>query len=183
MTILPILIAPHPILRKKATKVQHFDDALKTLIENMFETMYHAPGIGIAAPQVGVSKRLMVMDCAQKTSEHEIAQAQPDPRILINPIVLEKSGEDSPYDEGCLSLPGYQVPVEREYSATVRYQDVHGNHHNITFEGLPARCVLHEIDHLDGVMIIDYTSRLTRSRILRELRAQKKSAETQSSLA
>ncbi len=166
MTIRPILIAPHPTLRKKATKVATFDTELQVLVEDMLETMYDAPGIGLAAPQIGISQQILVMDCSDQ------AEAQ-NPVIMINPHVREKSGELEPYDEGCLSLPEYEITVERQCRATIDYQDVQGHAHSTTFEGLEARCALHEIDHLNGVMIIDYTSQLSRSRILRELRKKK----------
>lgn len=170
MTIRPILIAPHPTLRKKAEKVTLFDAELQTLIEDMLETMYDAPGIGLAAPQIGVSQRILVMDCSD-TSENE-PETQ-DPIVMINPSVRTQSGEPEPYDEGCLSLPGHEVTVQRQCYIHVNYQDAQGQNHCATFEGLEARCVLHEVDHLNGVLIVDYTSQLVRSRILRELRKTK----------
>ena len=170
MTILPILIAPHPTLRKKATKVVAFDDALHILVDNMLETMYEASGIGLAAPQIGVSQQILVMDCSERTDNPTEAE---DPVIMINPRVRKKFGDFEPYDEGCLSLPGYEITVERQCHAEIDYQDIHGQTHSGTFEGLEARCALHEIDHLNGTMIIDHTSQLRRSKILRELRNKK----------
>ena len=170
MTIRSILIAPHPILRKKAAQITLFDAELHSLVEDMLETMYDAPGIGLAAPQVGVSQQVLVMDCGDKP---EADQETQNPIVMVNPHVREQSGEREPYDEGCLSLPGYEVTVERQCQITVDYQDRGGQKHSASFDGLEARCILHEIDHLNGVMIVDYTSRLARNRIFRELRNEK----------
>ena len=166
MTIRPILIAPHPTLRKKATKITVFDTELSVLVDDMLETMYDAQGIGLAAPQIGISQQVLVMDCSDQSETQ-------DPVIMINPHVRAQSGDLEPYDEGCLSLPEYEITVERQCCATIDYQDTQGHPHTTTFEGLEARCALHEIDHLNGVMIIDYTSQLKRSRILRALRTKK----------
>ena len=167
MTIRPILIAPHPVLRKKAEKVAVFDAELCTLVEDMLETMYDAPGIGLAAPQIGVSQQVLVMDCSDSSEDDP---ERGEPVVMINPRVCAQSGDPEPYDEGCLSLPGHEIAVKRQCHVTIDYQDTQGQEHRATFDGLEARCALHEIDHLQGVMIIDYTSQLSRSRILRELR-------------
>lgn len=167
MTIHPILIAPHPILRKKAQKVQLFDEELRQLADDMLETMYDAPGIGLAAPQIGISLSVVVTDCMKEN------ESEPNPRVFINPEILKKSEEISPYNEGCLSLPGIEIAVKREHCALVRYQDLDGKTHTEAFTDMQARCLMHEIDHLLGILIVDYTSQLSRSRILRELRHQK----------
>lgn len=170
MTILPILIAPHPTLRKKATKVIAFDDALQTIVNDMLETMYDALGIGLAAPQVGISQQIMVMDCSEKSDDPTKTEG---PVVMINPRIRKKFGDFEPYDEGCLSLPGYEITVERQCHAEIDYQNPQGQTYSRIFEGLEARCALHEIDHLNGTMIIDHTSQLRRSKILRELRNKK----------
>lgn len=174
MTILPILIAPNPTLRKKAEKVTVFDAKLRQLCDDMLETMYDAPGIGLAAPQIGILQRIVVTDCSDENEKSSLVEAKSNPKIFINPHILEKTDKITSYDEGCLSLPSVEIAVKRENSVLIQYQDLEGRAHNETFSGMQARCLMHEIDHLNGVLIVDYTSQLTRSRILRELRNQKK---------
>jgi len=159
MAILKILEFPDPRLRTKATPVEAVDDALRALIDNMFETMYAAPGIGLAATQVDVHKRLLVAD---------VSADQSDPRVLINPQILQKDGV-LVTDEGCLSVPGYYEEVERAEHIRVRFLDRQGDAQEIDVEGLLAVCIQHEIDHLDGKLFVDYLSEAKRQRIRKKL--------------
>jgi peptide deformylase len=159
MTKLRILEFPDPRLRKKAAAVAVVDDALRQLIDDMFETMYEAPGIGLAATQVDVHRRLLVADVSQEKNE---------PRVLINPEILEKDGT-TVTEEGCLSVPGYFEEVERADHVKVRYLDRDGNEQVSEFEDLLAVCVQHEIDHLDGRLFVDYLSEVKRQRIRKRI--------------
>ena len=159
MAKLAILEFPDPRLRKTATPVIAVDDALRQLIDDMFETMYAAPGIGLAATQVDVHKRLLVADVSANGDE---------PHALINPVILEKDGVQVS-EEGCLSVPGYYEEVERAEHIRVRYQDRNGEEVETEMEGLLAVCVQHEIDHLDGKLFVDYISETKRSRIRKRL--------------
>ena len=148
MAILTILEFPDPRLRKKAAPVDAVDDELRALIDDMFETMYAAPGIGLAATQVDVHRRLLVAD---------VSSDKDDPHVFINPEILEKDGV-AVTEEGCLSVPGYYEEVERAEHIRVRYLDRDGREREGEFEGLLAICVQHEIDHLDGKLFVDYLS-------------------------
>ena len=159
MAKLAILEFPDPRLRKTATPVIAVDDALRSLIDDMLETMYAAPGIGLAASQVDVHKRLLVADVSANGDE---------PHALINPEILEKDGIQVS-EEGCLSVPGYYEEVERAEHIRVRYQDRNGEEVETEMEGLLAVCVQHEIDHLDGKLFVDYISETKRSRIRKRL--------------
>jgi peptide deformylase len=159
MAKLKILEFPDPRLRKKATPVEVVDDALRDLIGNMFETMYEAPGIGLAATQVDVHKRFLVADVTADKSE---------PYVLINPEILEKDGV-MVSDEGCLSVPGFYEEVERAEHIRVRFLDRHGEPQEMEAEGLLAVCIQHEIDHLDGKLFVDYLSEAKRQRIRKKL--------------
>ena len=159
MTKLTILEFPDPRLRKKAVPVEAVDDELRTLIDDMFETMYEAPGIGLAATQVDVHRRLLVSD---------VSSEKTDPHVFINPVILEKDGV-TVTEEGCLSVPGYYEEVERAEHIKVRYLDRDGNEQEEEFEGLLAVCVQHEIDHLDGKLFVDYLSEAKRQRIRKRL--------------
>jgi len=159
MAILNILEFPDTRLRTKATAVEVVDDALRELISNMFETMYAAPGIGLAATQVDVHKRLLVTDITPDKSE---------PYVFINPEILEKDGV-TVSDEGCLSVPGYYEEVERAEHIRVRFLDRQGEQQEIDAEGLLAICIQHEIDHLDGKLFVDYLSEAKRQRIRKKL--------------
>lgn len=159
MAILKILEFPDPRLRKKAVAVECVDDALRTLIDDMFETMYAAPGIGLAATQVDVHRRLLVADVSSEKN---------DPWVLINPVILEKDGIEVT-EEGCLSVPGYYETVERAEQVRVRYLDRDGENTESEFTGLLAVCVQHEIDHLDGKLFVDYLSEAKRQRIRKRL--------------
>ena len=159
MAILKILEFPDPRLRKKAAPVEVVDDALRLLIGDMLETMYAAPGIGLAATQVDVHRRLLVADVSQEKDEAQ---------VLINPEILEQNGS-AITEEGCLSVPGYYAEVARAEHILVRYLDRDGNQQERQFEGLLAVCVQHEVDHLDGRLFVDYLSEVKRQRIRKRL--------------
>lgn len=164
MAILKILEFPDPRLRKKAVEVEAVDDALRQLIDDMFETMYAAPGIGLAATQVDVHRRLLVADVSSEKN---------DPWVLINPEILAKDGIEVT-EEGCLSVPGYYESVERAEQVRVRYLDREGTAVETEFEGLLAVCVQHEMDHLDGKLFVDYLSEAKRQRIRKRLLKDRK---------
>ena len=164
MAKLTILEFPDPRLRTKATPVDTVDDALRTLIDDMFETMYDAPGIGLAATQVDVHKRLLVADVSSDKS---------DPHVFVNPVIVEKDGV-TVTEEGCLSVPGYYEEVERAEHIRVRYLDREGTEREEEFEGLLAVCVQHEIDHLDGKLFVDYLSEAKRQRIRKKLEKERR---------
>jgi peptide deformylase len=164
MAKLTILEFPDPRLRTKATPVEAVDDALRTLIDDMFETMYAAPGIGLAATQVDVHRRLLVADVSSDKS---------DPHVFINPVIVEKDGV-TVTEEGCLSVPGYYEEVERAQHIRVRYLDRDGAEREEEFEGLLAVCVQHEVDHLDGRLFVDYLSEAKRQRIRKKLEKERR---------
>ncbi len=164
MALLPILTAPHPILKQQATPVETIDDTVRRTLDDMLETMYDAPGIGLAAPQVGISQRMLVMDV-----EYREKEAAPNPIKIINPDIIEVSDEDANYDEGCLSVPGHYSNVVRPAWVVVKYHDEKGVAQQLKAEGLLATCIQHEIDHLDGILFIDHISALKRNMILRKL--------------
>ncbi len=169
MAILPIIEAPDPRLRTISTPVESIDDDLQRLIDDMFETMYDAPGIGLAAIQVGVPKRLLVMDLQEPESEEEGAQPVRNPRVFINPQILESSVEIAVYNEGCLSVPEQFAEVERPATIRASWLDREGRIHEQTLDGLLATCLQHEMDHLNGVLFIDHLSRLKRDMLLKKL--------------
>ena len=164
MAKLTILEFPDPRLRKKAAPVEAVDDALQTLVDDMFETMYAAPGIGLAATQVDVHRRLLVAD---------VSSDKDDPHVFINPEILEKDGV-TVTEEGCLSVPGYYEEVERAEHIKVRYVDRDGAERVEEFGGLLAVCVQHEIDHLDGKLFVDYLSEAKRQRIRKKLEKERR---------
>lgn len=159
MAILPILIHPDPRLRKKTQLVTVFDAQLQKLIDDLFETMYDAPGVGLAANQCGVQLRLSVMDCSENKTE---------PMVLINPEIL-LTDERQEMEEGCLSIPDIRDTIQRFNRLRVRALDRHGKPFEMDCEGLAAQCVQHEIDHLDGKLYVDYLSSLKRERIKKKL--------------
>ena len=171
MTKLRILEFPDPRLRKKAAPVELVDDELRQLIDDMFETMYEAPGIGLAATQVDVHKRLLVADVSPEKNE---------PHVLINPEILEKDGT-TVTEEGCLSVPGYYEEIERAEHIKVRYLDRDGNEQESEFEGLLAVCVQHEMDHLDGILFVDHLSNLKRNMLMKKLKKLIKEREEEGS--
>ncbi|MGB5630836.1 MAG: peptide deformylase [Woeseiaceae bacterium] len=166
MAKLKILEFPDPRLRTKATLVEVVDDALRVLIDDMFETMYDAPGIGLAATQVDVHKRLLVTDVSPDKTE---------PLVLVNPEILEKDGV-TVTDEGCLSVPGYYEEVERAEHIRVRFLDRDGAETEMEADGLLAVCIQHEIDHLDGKLFVDYLSEAKRQRIRKKLEKERRHA-------
>jgi peptide deformylase len=170
MTIRPILVAPDERLRQVSQPVEAVDDELRTLMDDMLETMYDAPGIGLAAIQIGVPKRVIVMDLARDDEE-------PQPRYFVNPEILNPSEDTSPYEEGCLSVPDFYEEVDRPAKCTVKYLDYHGEEQILEAEGLLAVCIQHEMDHLEGVLFIDHLSRLKRERILKKLKKEQKLAQ------
>ncbi|WP_428310924.1 peptide deformylase [Hydrocarboniphaga sp.] len=162
MALMPILHHPDPRLRIKAQPVVDFGPALQKLVDDMFETMYDAPGVGLAATQVGVNLRLAVMDAGEEV---------PEPRVMINPEVIE-AGDKVEMDEGCLSVPDASEKVQRYNRLKLRALDRNGQPYEMDVEGLRAQAIQHEIDHLDGKLYIDYLSSLKRERILKKLRKQ-----------
>ncbi|MEL6551072.1 MAG: peptide deformylase [Pseudomonadota bacterium] len=168
MSIRPILIHPDPRLKKVAEPVSEITDKLRVLAEDMLETMYDAPGIGLAAPQVGVGVRMITMDCVKEEG------ADPRPMVLLNPEVIATSDEMTTYEEGCLSIPEQYADVERPAEVDVRWMGLDGETHEEHFDGLWATCVQHEIDHLDGKLFIDYLGPLKRQMITRKMQKLKR---------
>ena len=162
-----IVIEPDPILRKKSSPVEEVNNDLRKLLNDMLETMYEAPGIGLAAVQVGILKRLIVIDISKNKEKKE-------PLFLINPKLTFKSNNTSVYEEGCLSLPGHFAEIERPAECHLTFIDYSGKEKNLKAQGLLATCIQHEIDHLDGVLFIDYLSKLKKDMIVKKLIKQKK---------
>ena len=181
MAIREILEVPDPRLKVVSEPVTAFDDELRTLVADMFETMYDAPGIGLAAIQVGVPKRLLVIDlqpedpdaepepCNHDGHHHHHQPTKKEPRVFVNPVIVDPASELATYQEGCLSVPEIYADVDRPATCTVRYQDLDGNHHEERMEGLMATCIQHEMDHLEGILFIDHLSRLKRQMALKKL--------------
>ena len=167
MSLLPILIHPDPRLKKVCDPVDDIDDGLRTLAENMLESMYDAPGIGLAAPQVGVTRRLLVMDCAEK-------EDTPEPMVLINPEILASSDATNEHEEGCLSIPDQYAMVTRPSEVTVRWTTIDGEEDTRDFDGLWATCVQHEIDHLNGKLFIDHIGSVRRQLITQKMKKLKR---------
>ena len=167
MSIRNIIIEPDPILRKKSTTLETVDDNTRKLLDDMLQTMYNAPGIGLAAVQIGILKRIIVVDVSKKEEEKK-------PLFLINPEITYQSEETSIYEEGCLSLPGHFVEIERPAKCKINYIDYHGKKAELEAEGLLSTCVQHEIDHLNGILFIDYLSKLKKDMIIKKLVKQKK---------
>lgn len=168
MTIRPILIHPDPRLKARAEEIGAPTDEVLALAEDMLETMYDAPGIGLAAPQVGVLKRLIVMDCVKEEDQ------PPRPMVLIDPVVEWASDERSTHEEGCLSIPEQYADVERPAEVEVSWTDRDGARTRERFDGLWAICVQHEIDHLDGKLFIDYLKPMRRQMITRKMQKLKR---------
>jgi peptide deformylase len=164
MALLPILEFPDPRLRTRAQPVEQVDEALRKLIDDMFETMYAAPGIGLAATQVNVHKRLLVLD---------VSESRKEPLALINPQILSRDGVEET-EEGCLSVPGIYDKVTRAERIRVRALDRNGRQIELDADGLLAVCIQHEIDHLDGKLFVDYLSELKRTRIRKKLEKERK---------
>jgi len=167
MAILPIITIPDPLLRKKAAPIERVDAGLLKLAENMLSTMYDAPGIGLAAPQVGILRRLIVMDPSR---DEEAKQ----PLIMVNPVILARGSEMRTHEEGCLSIPDVTAEIERPAMTRVGFIDTEGKSREQTLEGIWSTLVQHEIDHLNGVLFIDYLSRLKRDMIVKKFTKQKR---------
>ena len=167
MAIRPIVEVPDPRLREISKPVEGVDDELRALVADMFETMYDAPGIGLAAIQVGVPKRVLVIDLQEP--EEEGGEPVRDPRVFINPEILTTSDQDVPYTEGCLSVPDQYAEVLRPDRIRARWLDEHGKAHQEELDGLLAVCLQHEMDHLEGVLFIDHLSKLKRDMVLKKL--------------
>ena len=167
MALLPIIEVPDPRLRQVSTPVEEVNDEIRALIADMFETMYAAPGIGLAAIQVGVPKRLLVIDLQEP--EEEEGEPVRDPRVFINPEILTTSARDVPYTEGCLSVPDQFAEVDRPDRIRARWLDENGTAHEEEIDGMLAVCLQHEMDHLEGILFIDHLSRLKREMILRKI--------------
>jgi len=163
-----IVLHPDARLKKKSVEVESITDALIKLAEDMMETMYDAPGIGLAAPQIGVLERLIVMDCAKKEDE------EPDPIIMVNPTIIASSEENSVYEEGCLSIPEHFAEITRPEFVQVEWIDLGGKEHSEEFNGLKSTCVQHEIDHLNGKLFIDYLGPMKRQLITRKMQKFKR---------
>jgi peptide deformylase len=165
MSLLPIITLPDPILRKASEPVDAVDADLKRLVADMFETMYDAPGIGLAAIQVGVPKRLVVLDVSD---DDEVKT----PLVLVNPKIVRLGEETRVYEEGCLSLPDVRIEIERPASLTLSYRDMEGRSCELEATGLLATAIQHEVDHLDGRLIIDFLTRLKRDMVIRKFKKQ-----------
>ena len=166
--ILPILIHPDPRLKTRAAEIGTPGPDHRTLADDMLQTMYDAPGIGLAGPQVGVMQRIIVMDCVKEEG------AEPRPIVLIDPVIEDASDDLNVYEEGCLSIPDQYADVERPAEVTVSWTDLDGARQQERFDGLWATCVQHEIDHLDGKLFIDYLKPLRRQMITRKMQKLKR---------
>ena len=173
MTILPIVTIPDPVLRRRSRPVERFDDDLHRFLDSMLATMYDAPGIGLAAVQVGEPIRAVTIDCARRADDeegeekHERKSGPAEPLFFLNPEIVRSSDARNVYEEGCLSIPDYYAEVERPAAVTVRYQDRDGTPREIEADGILATCLQHEIDHLDGVLFVDHISRLKREMVFK----------------
>jgi peptide deformylase len=170
MALRDIIILPDKRLRLVSKPVAKITEGIRTLVADMFETMYEAPGIGLAAIQVGVPQRVVTMDLSKR-------EAEAQPKVFVNPEITWSSEEKSPYEEGCLSIPEIHEDVERPARVKVKYLDLDGNPHEEDAEGLFATCIQHEVDHLNGVLFIDHISRLKRDRIIKKFIKAAKRAE------
>ena len=176
MSVLEILEVPHPGLRAVAKPVAVVDDAVRAIVSDMFDTMYDARGIGLAATQVGIEQRIVVIDLQEPESDEEDAKPVRTPLVYINPELVSVSEETALYNEGCLSIPEQYAEVERPARCRVKWLDAEGTSHEDDFDGLLATCLQHEIDHLNGVLFIDHISRLKRDMVLKKLAKARKAA-------
>jgi peptide deformylase len=170
MAVREIIKLPDKRLRLKSEPVKRIDAGIRKLVDDLFETMYDAPGIGLAAIQIGIPKRVVTMDLSKKEEDHE-------PQVFINPEVIWKSDETSKYEEGCLSIPEYYEEVERSAKVKVKYLDLEGKAREIEASGLLATCLQHEIDHTDGILFIDHISKLKRDRVIKRFSKAAKKVE------
>ena len=162
-----ILIEPDPLLRKKSEPLEKVDGETRKIMKDMLETMYDAPGIGLAAVQIGILKRMIVIDISKD-------EKKKNPLFLINPVIVKKSDETSTYEEGCLSLPGQYAEIERPKDCHLKYVDLDGNEKELKADGLLSTCIQHEVDHLNGILFIDYLSKLKKDMIIKKLVKHKK---------
>ena len=169
MTIKKILTEPDPFLRQKSSEVEQVTDETRKLMDDMLDTMYDAPGIGLAAIQIGVPKRVIVIDLSRDEKKN--------PLYFVNPKIIKKSDTDSTYEEGCLSVPGQFAEVDRPDKCHISFLDYNGKKQEIKAEGLLATCIQHEMDHLEGILFIDYLSKLKKNLIVKKLSKQKKALE------
>ncbi len=176
MSLLPIIEVPDPLLRGQSAPVERVDDDLRRLVADMFETMYEAPGIGLAAVQVAIPRRLLVIDLQDPETDEEDAPPVRRPHVFINPEIVHRSDARKIYNEGCLSIPDQYAEIERPDIVRARWIDEHGKEQEGEFGGLMSVCLQHEVDHLNGILFIDYLSRLKRDMILRKLAKQRKLA-------
>ena len=170
MAIKTIITEPNKILRQKSKPVETVGEEERNIMDDMLETMYHANGIGLAAIQIGIPKRIIVMDIS-KSNEKK------NPMYFVNPEIITKSQTNSTYEEGCLSVPGQFAEIQRPDKCHVKYLDYHGNPKEMKVEGMLATCIQHEMDHLEGILFIDYLSKLKKSMIVKKLSKQKKELE------
>jgi len=170
MALRHILTEPNKVLRQKSLPVENVDKNIQILMDDMLETMYAAPGIGLAAIQVGIPKRIIVLDIEQK-------EGKKNPLFFVNPEIIEKSKNLSTYEEGCLSVPGQFAEIDRPDKCHIKYLDYYGEKKEINAEGMLATCIQHEMDHLEGILFIDYLSKLKKSMIIKKLSKQKKVIE------
>ena len=181
MTIRKILTEPNKILRKKSLKVENVDKDIQSLMDDMLETLYAAPGIGLAAIQVGVAKRVIVMDIRRSRNDiggdKDENKEQKNPMYFVNPEIIWKSEEKFTYEEGCLSVPNQFAEIDRPKQCNVKYLDYNGQPQELRADGLLATCIQHEMDHLEGILFIDYLSKLKKSMIVKKLSKQKKALE------
>jgi peptide deformylase len=188
MAIHEILEVPDPRLKVVSEPVTAFDDDLRNLVADMFDTMYDAPGIGLAAIQVGVPKRVLVIDlqpddpdaepvpCDHDGHHHHHQPTLRQPRVFVNPVILDPAAELATYQEGCLSVPEIYADVDRPATCTVRWQDLDGKAHEEVMDGMMATCIQHEMDHLEGILFIDHLSRLKRQMALKKLQKLRQAA-------
>ena len=162
MTIRKILTEPDPFLRQKSTNVEEVDNKTRVLMDDMLETMYAAPGIGLAAIQIGIPKRVIVMDLSRNDEKKT-------PLYFVNPEIITNSNNEAAYEEGCLSVPGQFAEINRPNKCKIKYLDYEGNEEILSAEGLLATCIQHEMDHLEGILFIDYLSKLKKSIIVKKL--------------
>ena len=170
MALREILTEPNKTLRQKSLKVENVDKDLQKLIDDMLETMYAAPGIGLAAIQIGVPKRVIVLDISSKDGPR-------NPMCFVNPEIITTSQNNSTYEEGCLSVPGQFAEIDRPDKCHIKYLDYYGEPKEIKTEGMLATCIQHEMDHLEGILFIDYLSKLKKTMIVKKLSKQKKELE------
>tara|TARA_B100000686_G_scaffold354495_1_gene465075 strand:- start:2798 stop:3340 length:543 start_codon:yes stop_codon:yes gene_type:complete len=167
-----IVLAPDPVLKQKCDPVERVDDELRQLMDDMLHTMYHAEGIGLAAPQIAINKRVLVLDVEQND-----AGIDSNPLVFVNPEIIWSSDTPNIYNEGCLSIPTHYAEIERPEKVRVKYIDYDGKQQEIEADGILATCLQHEIDHLDGVLFIDYLSTLKRNMIIKKMKKMKKNMQ------